>query len=127
MRVFRVINCGGIAHKSPMTMQIYADVCGKTMEISRSSQTGALDSAVAAAVVAGPARGGYTDFREAIRRMTGVSDVRYIPNPERSATYDRLFALYRDLHDSFGIKGAAMDLYACMKTLIEIRDRTRKI
>lgn len=126
-RIDRVINCGGIAQKSPMTMQIYADVCGKTMEISCSSQTGALGSAVAAAVVAGPRRGGYADFREAVKRMTGVSDVRYIPDPERSATYDRLYALYRDLHDSFGIEGAATDLYACMKTLIEIRDRTRKI
>ncbi|HWR11891.1 MAG TPA: ribulokinase [Rectinemataceae bacterium] len=124
-RIDRVINCGGIAQKSPMTMQIYADVCGKTMEISRSSQTGALGGAIAAAVVARPERGGYADFREAIEKMTGVSDVKYIPAPEPSATYDELFALYRRLHDSFGVEGAQMDLYACMKKLIEIRDRSR--
>jgi|GEM_PF-2513100 len=60
------------------------------MEISRSSQTGALGSAMAAVVVAGSAHGGYSGFQEATRRMTGVSGVRYIPDSTRFATYDRL-------------------------------------
>jgi len=38
----RVINCGGIAEKNPLVMQIYADIMGRTMEISRSAQTCAL-------------------------------------------------------------------------------------
>ena len=37
--VKEVINCGGIAEKSPLVMQIYADVTGRPMKISRSAQT----------------------------------------------------------------------------------------
>src|SRR5690606_1120250 len=60
----RVINCGGIAMKNPMVMQILADVMNKTMEISASEQTCALGSAMAGAVVAGKQAGGHTDFAE---------------------------------------------------------------
>jgi L-ribulokinase len=42
VKVNRVINCGGIAMKNPLVMQILADIMGKTMEISRSQQTCAL-------------------------------------------------------------------------------------
>ena len=49
----RVVAIGGIARKSPLVMQIYADVTGRPMKVSRSSQTCALGSAIAAAVVQG--------------------------------------------------------------------------
>jgi L-ribulokinase len=48
-----VVNCGGIAEKNPFVMQIYADVTGRPMKVSRSGQTCALGSAIAGAVVAG--------------------------------------------------------------------------
>ncbi len=54
--IHHVMNCGGIAEKNPLLMQIYADVTGRSMQISRSSQTCALGSAIAAAVVAGRTR-----------------------------------------------------------------------
>jgi L-ribulokinase len=44
-RIDRVVNCGGISLKSPMTMQIYADVLGKTMEISHSIASSTMPSA----------------------------------------------------------------------------------
>ena len=34
-----VVNCGGIAEKNPLVMQIYADVCNRPMKVSRSAQT----------------------------------------------------------------------------------------
>ena len=52
VKVERVMNCGGIAMKNPMVMQILADVMNRTMEISRSEQTCALGAAMAGAVVA---------------------------------------------------------------------------
>ncbi len=52
--VSQVINCGGIAEKNPVAMQIYADVIGRPMKVSRSSQTCALGAAIAGAVAAGP-------------------------------------------------------------------------
>ncbi|MGH7990402.1 MAG: ribulokinase, partial [Limisphaerales bacterium] len=45
VKIEQVINCGGIAEKSPLTMQIYADVTGRPMKVSRSAQTCALGSA----------------------------------------------------------------------------------
>ena len=48
VRIKEIINCGGIAEKNPMLMQIYADVMGREMKISQSEQTCALGAAIAA-------------------------------------------------------------------------------
>ena len=53
VKVEEVINCGGIAEKNAIVMQIYADVIGRPMKVSRSSQTCALGAAIAGAVAAG--------------------------------------------------------------------------
>ena len=53
VKVEQIVNCGGIAEKNPLVMQIYADVTGRPMKISRSAQTCALGAAIAGAVVAG--------------------------------------------------------------------------
>src|SRR5208283_2219245 len=59
VQIRQVVNCGGIAEKNPLVMQIYADVTGRPMKVSRSAQTCALGAAIAGAVVAGKAAGGY--------------------------------------------------------------------
>jgi L-ribulokinase len=125
-RVTRVVNCGGISANNRMVMQIYADVMGRPVEISRSPQTCALGAAIAGAVAAGSEDGGYADFGSAMEAMTGVQDVVFKPDPERRKTYDRLYALYRQMHDAFGVKGAGGDMYRVMKSLLEIRDAARR-
>lgn len=117
-----VVNCGGIAEKSPLVMQIYADVTGRPMKVSRSAQTCALGSAIAAAVVAGAHR----DYATAIRRMTGLKARVFKPNARAHATYRELYALYRELHDAFGTTRWRGNLHGVMKRLIAIRERTRK-
>lgn len=124
--VDRIVNCGGIAASNPMVMQIYADVMGRPVQISRSAQTCALGAAVAGAVVAGADAGGHASFADAMAAMTGVRDTVFEPDPERRATYDRLYALYRRLHDAFGVSGAAGDMYGVMKELLTIRDEARR-
>lgn len=118
----RIICCGGIAEKNPMLMQIYADVTGCTMQVSRSDQTCALGAALAASVIAGEAQGGYASFAEAQAAMTGVKDVEYVPNPEAQAVYDALYAQYRVLHDAFGGVSESANLAGVMKTLLQIKD-----
>ncbi len=122
VKVKEVINCGGIAEKSPLTMQIYADVCNRPMKVSRSPQTCALGAAICGAV----AGGAYKNIETAQRKMTGVKDVVYKPNKKAVAVYERLYKLYRVLHDAFGVKGHEENLHHVMKQLIEIRDSVRK-
>ena len=122
----RVINCGGIAAKNPLVMRIYADVLNRPMQVSRSNQTCALGAAMAGSVVAGKERGGHAGFREAAEAMTGLGEVEYAPDPDRAAAYDRLFRLYHDLHDAFGVSGHRSDISHVMKELLDIRDEARR-
>jgi len=118
----RVVCCGGVAEKNPLLMQIYADVTGCAMHIAGSSQTCALGSAISATVLAGEDAGGHPDFETAQKRMTSLKPVRYEPIPENFAIYNRLFQIYRELHDAFGGVNKSADLSNLMKELIHIRE-----
>ena len=91
------------------------------MKISRSAQTCALGSAVAAAVVAGAHR----NFTAAQKAMTGLKPVVYKPDPAAHAVYKKLYAQYRQLHDAFGTREWTGNLHGVMKALIEIRNEAR--
>jgi L-ribulokinase len=121
VKIDDVINCGGIAEKNPVVMQIYADVTGRPMKISRSGQTPALGSAIAAAVVAGV----HKDFASAQDAMTGLKATVYHPNTEAHAVYRDLYTIYRTLHDAFGTKSWQGNLYTVMKRLMDIRSAAR--
>ncbi len=118
----KVVCCGGIAEKNPMLMQIYADVLGRPMLISRSAQTCALGAAVFGAVVAGKKSGGHANTRAAQKAMCGVKKTVYTPIAANRKVYERLYALYRTLHDSFGVAGHTEDLSAAMKELLRIKE-----
>ena len=119
--VKEVVNCGGIAEKNPFVMQIYADVMNRPMKVSRSAQTCALGSAIFGSVVAGV----YPSVEEARDAMTGTKPVVYEPEPVAAAAYARLFKLYTDLHDAFGVSRWHGSLAHAMKELIEIRQEAR--
>ncbi|HQH53991.1 MAG TPA: ribulokinase [Candidatus Hydrogenedentes bacterium] len=122
----RVINCGGIAEKNPLVMQIYADIMGRTMEISRSAQTCALGAAIAGAVVAGKRAGGYSSIAAAQKAMTGLKAKKYTPGPRARRVYQELYPLYKALHDALGTQSWSGNLHHIMKRLLEIRARARK-
>jgi L-ribulokinase len=126
VKVDQIINCGGIAEKNPLVMQIYADVTGRPIKISRSAQTCALGAAIAGAVVAGKRAGGYDGFAQAQKAMTGLKPRVFRPEPKAHAVYEQLYGLYRRLHDAFGTTGGSGNLYPVMKELIEIRNRARR-
>ncbi len=117
----RIVCAGGIAEKNAMLMQIYADVTGREMCVSASSQTCALGAAVGAAVIAGA----YPDFHSAQAAMTSLKDVVYRPNPEAHAVYNKLFALYSQIHDAFGGVSKTADLGHVMKDLLDIKEAAR--
>lgn len=122
VKVEQIINCGGIAEKNPVVMQIYADVTGRPMKVSRSAQTCALGAAIAGAVVAKA----YPNCEAAQKKMTGLKPRVFKPNPEANATYQQLYPLYRKLHDAFGTREWSGSLYDVMKDLIDVRNRVRR-
>jgi len=126
VKVREVVNCGGIAEKNPMVMQIYADVTGRPMKISRSAQTCALGSAIAGAVVAGKKAGGYTSYPPALKAMTGLKRKVFTPNAKAHAVYKELYVLYRRVHDAFGTAEWTGGLHGVMKDLLAIRAGARK-
>ena len=116
----RVVCCGGIAEKNDLFMQIYADVIGQPMLIAGSPQTPALGSAIAAAVTAGS----YASWTEAQQRMTTIKEKQFLPDASAKRVYDDLYAIYRELHDTFGgVANAGGNLATVMKRLLDIKDR----
>jgi len=122
VRVAEVINCGGIAEKNPLLMQIYADVTGREMKISRSAQSCALGAAIAGAVVAGAQKGGYDSFADAQAAMCGIKGITFKPEPDSHAVYQKLYALYKQLHDAFGLQDSSAKLGSVMKELLRIKE-----
>jgi L-ribulokinase len=122
VKVSEVINCGGIAEKNPLLMQIYADVTDREMKISRSAQSCALGAGIAGAVVAGAESGGYDDFADAQAAMCGMKGITYKPIPENHRVYQQLYVLYKQLHDAFGLQDWSGKLANVMKDLLNIKD-----
>lgn len=112
-----VICAGGIAEKNPLLMQIYADVTGCTMHTAGSGQACALGAAIAAAVMAGAHR----DYPSAQRAMTRAGRKTYRPRAKERRAYDKLYRVYRSLHDGFGSPQAAHGFGQVMKTLLELK------
>ena len=123
VKVTEVINCGGIAEKNPLIMQIYADVTGREMKISRSAQSCALGAAIAGAVVAGRKTGGYDNCPDAQAVMCGAKEITFKPIPENHKVYRQLYALYKQLHDAFGLESFSGKMANVMKALLDIKDK----
>jgi L-ribulokinase len=118
----RIVCAGGIAEKNALLMQIYADVTGCEMRVAGSSQACALGGAVAAAVLAGV----HPNFAVAQKKMTSLKPKRYKPDAARRKVYEKLYALYLQLHDAFGGVKKEADLSGVMKELIRIKEEANR-
>jgi L-ribulokinase len=98
--VRELVIAGGLL-KNSLLMQIYADVTRLPLSIIGSDQGPALGSAIHAAVAAGA----YPDVRAAAKSMGRVHRNAYLPDPDRAAAYDAIYAEYQALHDHFGRGG----------------------
>jgi L-ribulokinase len=91
--VKRVIALGGIARKSPLAMQICADVMQTPIAIVASDQCCALGSAICGAVVGG----GYRDMATAQKKMASRIERTVKPNKANRKAYDAIYARYQAL------------------------------
>jgi L-ribulokinase len=96
-----IVACGGLPDRNPLLMQIYADVCGREIEVASSGQAPALGAAMFGAVAAGV----HETIVDAVHAMAAPPKLTYIPEPAHVATYDALYREYLRLHDLFGRGG----------------------
>jgi len=115
--VNELVACGGLAERNKLLLQIYADVTGREFKEAGSGHTSALGAAMFGAYAAGRAAGGFDSLTDAAKAMAQTKDVTYKPNTQHHATYQKLFAEYRTLHEYFG--RGTNDV---MKRLREIRN-----
>jgi L-ribulokinase len=123
--VKEIVNCGGLASKNPFLMQVYADITGRPMKISRSEQTPALGAAIFGAIAAGKKTSGFSNIPEAQNAVTGTKET-FEPNLANNSVYKKLYTLYKQLHDAFGTEQWSGKMYNVMKDLLIIRDHQRK-
>jgi L-ribulokinase len=111
--VVELVAAGGLLRNEPL-MRCYADVLGMPIGVIDSDQGPALGSAMHAAVAAGV----HADIYAAAAAMGRARCNVYVPDGERASAYDELYALYRRLHDHFGIDDRGL-----MRELQAIRER----
>jgi L-ribulokinase len=92
----RVINGGGIPKKNDLLNQVYANVLNKPILVPQGDVT-SLGSAIFAFLAAKA----FSSIEEAQTALCPPYKV-YQPQPESTATYDRLYDLYRRLYFGFG-------------------------
>ena len=100
--VTELIAVGGLAERSPLLLQIYADVTGRPIALAAAGNASALGAAMLGAVAAGMDRGGHASFAEAARAMAHLKPQRVAPRSEAADAYDVLYRDWLELHDHFG-------------------------
>ncbi len=96
--VERIVACGGIAVKSPLTMQIVADVSGLPVSVPASAQVPARGAALFGAVAAGV----FPDIDAAVSKTTPAVARIYTPDSGAVAVYDEIYAIYTELYGLLG-------------------------
>ncbi len=80
--------------KGKLWRQITADALGIALKTTESA-----DSSFGSAMLAGVAIGIFKDPKDAISRCVKEKDITY-PNPENTAKYKEIFAVYKKIHDA---------------------------
>jgi len=93
-----IVACGGIAEKSPLTMQLIADTVGLPVKIPASSEIPARGAALFGAVAAGA----FDDVTAAIAATRPAIARTYTPDPAAKAVFDRVYAVYREFYELLG-------------------------
>ena len=89
--VHKVVAIGGIARKSPVVMQVCADVMNSPLEVVASDQCCALGAGIFGAVAAGV----FASVPEAQKVMASPIEQVFHPQPEKVAIYEQDYQRYK--------------------------------
>lgn len=92
---------GGIPQKNTLLVQIYADVLGKEIIVPRNQQSGALGSALFAAV----AGGYFPAMKDAAKVLIKSDTITYVPDEANHSKYQKLYNHYSALSKYFAEGG----------------------
>ena len=107
--VRRFVASGGLPNKSPLLMQIYADVLNERIKLAASKESVALGAAILGCLAAGPEASGHASLSQAIHAMAPErEDVMYRPDLAARRRYEKIYALYRSLADGAGVVANVM-------------------
>ena len=98
IRLSEIVACGGVAVRSPLLMQLFADTSGRTVRVPASNEIPARGAALFGALAAGA----FPDIRSAIGATRPPVGRTYVPDPHARATYERLYQIYRRLYGLLG-------------------------
>ena len=93
----KIYAAGGIAEKDELMMQIYADVLGREICLSGTSQACAYGSALLGSVN----ENGFSSLVDAACKLKQISARSYQPNPINTETYAKLYREYVALSEFF--------------------------
>ena len=105
VRIDTLIATGGIPHKNPLMMQIYADVMGRDVLVVDRDQTGSVGSAIMGAAAAGE---GFPSLAELTEKYALPFTTVYRPDPDSSSVYEDLYRAYCDMYSFFGGKDSLL-------------------
>ncbi len=94
----RIVACGGIAERSPLLMQIIADVSGREVDVPDCREVPARGAALFGAVAAGA----FAEIGAAVQRTRPATARTFTPDPGAAAVYDRVYPIFAELHDLLG-------------------------
>jgi L-ribulokinase len=114
LELSEIVAVGGIAERSPLTMQLIADTSGLTVHVPSWREIPARGAALFGAVAAGI----YDDIDAAIDATRPSSSRTYTPEPAAKDIYDRVYAIYRTLYESLGRTDVSL-LHGLKKIRIE--------
>jgi L-ribulokinase len=95
--VRKFVATGGLPHRNPLLIHIYADVLGEAVRVHASKQGPALGAALLGFLAAGSEATGFSDPGTAIAALTKRHESSEVvePDPHRHAAYKRHYERYR--------------------------------
>jgi L-ribulokinase len=115
--VKRFVASGGLPARSPLLMQIYADVLGEEIKLAESEQSVAVGAAILGRLAAEEQVVGSAGMSAAIQEMARQrDDIVYRPRPAEQLRYDRLYELYRSISQPEGSLAQTMRALRTLET-----------